>query len=204
MEKKLILATNNLHKVEEFRQMFEQTPLSGIEILSLKDFPEFEAPPEDGDSFAANATIKARAAAAKLGITALADDSGLCVDALDGAPGIYSARFAGLDKNSADNNRKLLDLLAEVPQGRRQAAFHAVIVIATPDGRLYQADGQCRGEIAFTPDGAGGFGYDPIFYLPQYGCTMASLGGDEKNRISHRGHALQQALPILVDLFAKI
>lgn len=202
MEKKLILATNNLHKVEEFRQMFEQTPLSGVEILSLKDFPGFEAPAEDGDSFEANAAIKARAAAA-LGFTALADDSGLCVDALDGAPGIYSARFAGEGKNSADNNRKLLELLADVSRGRRQAAFHAVIVIATPDGRLYQAEGECPGEIAFTPDGGGGFGYDPIFYLPEFGCTMAALGSDEKNRISHRGRALQQALPILIELFAQ-
>ncbi len=202
MEKKLILATNNLHKVGEFRQMLAATPLAGVEILSLKDYADYQAPDEDGDSFLANATIKARAAAA-LGIIALADDSGLCVDALDGAPGIYSARFAGVDADSAANNRKLLDLLAEVPQGQRQAAFHAVIVIATPDGRLFEAEGDCPGEIGFTPDGAGGFGYDPVFYMPQYGCTMAALGSDQKNRISHRARALQKALPILVELFAE-
>jgi len=199
MTKKLLLATANLHKQMELQSMLQD---SGWHIYTLRDFPAIELPPETGASFEANAKIKALAAAEASGLLALGDDSGLMVKALDGAPGIYSARFAGEAKDDGLNNAKLLELLAKTPSGKRQAAFVCSIVIAKPDAKTWTVQGSCKGTIAFIPSGKNGFGYDPLFYLPRYGCTMAQLSNQEKNKISHRAQALVKALSILRELEA--
>ena len=190
----LLLATANLHKQKELQVMLAG---SGWNIYTLRDYPHIELPPETGMTFEANARIKALAAAKASGLLSLADDSGLTVDALDGAPGIYSARFAGEEKNDSSNNAKLLELLTETPPGKRQAAFVCAIVIADPQGQTWAVQAFCQGEIALTPSGKNGFGYDPLFYLPQFDCTMAQLSDEEKNKISHRGQALTKALSLL-------
>jgi len=192
--KELVLATANDHKVEELRQLLAD---KGWMILSLRDFPDVVLPPEEGDTFEENAIIKAQAVQKATGKMAMADDSGLEVDYLGGAPGIFSARFAGENKDSASNNTKLLALLAGVEDERRQANFTCAIALAFPDGRLQVREGCCSGRIAHEPVGEGGFGYDPIFYLPEYNCTMAQLSAKEKNLISHRSRALAGILPIL-------
>lgn len=192
--KELVLATANDHKVRELKQLLDG---KGWEILSLRDFPDVVLPPEDGATFEANAVIKAQAVQKATGKTAMADDSGLEVDYLGGAPGIFSARFAGENKDSAANNAKLLSLLAGVGEERRGAAFTCVIALAFPDGRLHTSVGHCPGRIAFQAAGEGGFGYDPIFYLPEYDRSMAQLSSEEKNSISHRSRALAGILPIL-------
>jgi XTP/dITP diphosphohydrolase len=190
----ILLASGNQHKVEELRFLLSKTDW---QVKSLHDFPDYVAPPEDGDSFLANAAIKAVHAARYSGMLTMADDSGLQVEALAGAPGIYSARFAGEDKNDGANNSKLLHLLENVPAAGREAQFVCAIVIAGPCGVVFETQGFCRGQISFSPAGEEGFGYDPIFFLPQYGCTMAQLPAEKKNSISHRADALQKVLPVL-------
>lgn len=191
---KLLLATANSHKVRELAEMLQNTDW---EVLSLADFPDITIPPEDGATFQENALIKALSAAEQSGLLTLADDSGLTVDALDGAPGVHSARFAGEGHDDAANNAKLLRLLAEVPADRRGAAFVCVIALASPDGAFLTTQGECRGEIAHAPRGQNGFGYDPLFYLPELGRTMAELSEAEKNQISHRGRAMAKARKLL-------
>ena len=149
---------------------------------------------EDGETFLANAAKKAREIAQISGCCALADDSGLCVDALDGAPGIYSARYSGVHGDDKANNRKLLEELKDVPDEQRGAHFTCAIVLARPDGSQVEAEGYFYGRIAHGESGENGFGYDPLFYLPEYGCTSAELSPEEKNRISHRSHALHKLL----------
>ena len=195
--KKLLLASSNKNKIAEINALLEG---QGWQILSLDDFPAFEMPPEDGDTFVKNAMIKALAAAEYSGILTIADDSGLAVEYLDGAPGIYSARFAGLEKDSEANNRKLLKLLEGVPKEKRQAAFHAAIALATPLGDAVYIEQTCEGEITLCECGKNGFGYDPLFFIPEKGCTMAELTSEEKNVISHRGKALRKILPLLKDM----
>ncbi len=153
---------------------------------------------EDGTSYAENARKKAAAYAEAAGMLALADDSGLEVDALGGAPGIHSARYA--EGSDADRVAALLAELQGVPEEQRTARFRCVIVIITPSGDVYEAEGVCEGAITFEPAGGGGFGYDPIFYLPEQERTMAQLSRAEKNRLSHRARAAEAALPILQDL----
>ena len=148
--KQLLLASGNKNKIAELNTLLEG---EDWQILSLDDFPEFEMPPEDGETFAHNAMTKALAAAEYSGILTMADDSGLAVEYLDGAPGIYSARFAGTDKDSEANNRKLLELLSDVPQDKRKAAFHAAIALATPLGDAVYIEQTCEGEIALCPCG---------------------------------------------------
>lgn len=193
--KQLVLATENENKVRELQAMLEG---SGFEIYCLKDFsPRLLLPPEEGESFAENAVHKACFVAERLQMLAMADDSGLCVDALDGAPGIYSARYAGEEKNDKANNAKLLAALAVVPQEERGAAFHCAIAIADPETNFIYFEGECRGSIAYEESGNGGFGYDPLFYLPEYKQTMAEISTEEKNRISHRAKALAKASAFL-------
>lgn len=192
--KELVLATANDHKVRELKQLLEG---KDWEILSLRDFPGVILPPEDGATFEANAIIKAQAVQKATGKIVMADDSGLEVDCLGGAPGIFSARFAGENKDSAANNAKLLALLSGVEDEGRGAGFTCVIALAFPDGRLRTSKGRCPGRIACQAAGKGGFGYDPIFYLPEYDCTMAQLSAEEKNSISHRSRALAGILPVL-------
>ncbi|MBS7262786.1 MAG: RdgB/HAM1 family non-canonical purine NTP pyrophosphatase [Eubacteriales bacterium] len=158
-------------------------------VLSLGETGVVCDPEETGTTFEENALIKARAVCAATGLPALADDSGLCVDALDGAPGVFSARYAAMH-HVDDANALLLEQMKAVPDGERSARFVASVALARPDGSVVIACGQCRGSIARAPKGDGGFGYDPIFALPD-GRTIAELSDEEKNRVSHRGEALR-------------
>jgi XTP/dITP diphosphohydrolase len=198
----LVIATRNPGKVREMREILQDL---GIRLLSLADFPEIGEIPEEGTTFAENAAAKAKEVARRTGLPALADDSGLEVAALSGGPGVFSARYAGdrtapAPPTDQDNWRKLLDELAGVPQEARGARFVCEIALALPDGRLYHAQGQCAGRIAFEPRGSQGFGYDPVFLVPRYGRTMAELGPEVKNRLSHRALALAALKDLLRSL----
>jgi len=193
----IILATRNKGKVEELKVLLGDMP---IDITSLSDHPEIPDIVEDGETFLENARKKARAVVAQVGSWALADDSGLAVKALGGEPGVFSARYAGKDGDHAANNIKLLREMESVPEGQRQAAFVCTMVLISPDGREWDVDGRCEGEIGFDLRGEGGFGYDPLFYVPRFGKTMAELSIDEKNSISHRGMALGKIKQVLLDI----
>ena len=188
----LVMATRNAGKVRELAALLQDL---GIRLLSLVDFPELPEIPEEGATFAENAETKAREVARLTGLPALADDSGLEVEALRGRPGVFSARSA--QERTAprapadeDNWRKLIDELKDVPWGKRQARFVCEIALALPEGRLFRAQGECRGYIALEPKGNQGFGYDPVFWVPEFEATMAELAPEVKNRISHRAKAL--------------
>lgn len=191
----LILATNNAGKVRELSEIMRKAKLD-ITVRGLMDYPGYQVPEENGDSFGENARIKAVAAAEALGEVALADDSGLCVDALGGAPGVYSARFAGQGHDDDANIKKLLERMKDVPDGQRQARFVCSLCLAFPNGDFFVAEGDCVGTIARERRGKNGFGYDPVFLLPD-GRMMAELSGTEKNLISHRGAAYQLVMPQL-------
>jgi XTP/dITP diphosphohydrolase len=188
----LVMATRNPGKIRELEVLLQD---SGVKLLSLADFPKLPEIPEEGATFADNAATKAMEVARLTGRPALADDSGLMVDALGGAPGVFSARYAQ-DRTSprppsdADNWGKLLDELKDVPKGERGARFVCELAFATPDGRVRRALGECQGVIAVSPQGETGFGYDPVFWVPEYSATMAQLGPEIKNQISHRAKAL--------------
>jgi XTP/dITP diphosphohydrolase len=188
----LVMATRNLGKVREMAALLADLE---VRLLSLVDFPELPEIPEEGDTFRDNARAKARAVARLTGLMALADDSGLEVAALNGRPGVFSARYA-LDRTGIksptdeDNWRKLLDEMQAVPPERRQARFVCAMVLARPDGQIFEAQGDCPGVIAQAPAGDSGFGYDPVFWLPEHNATMAQVGPMVKNRISHRARAL--------------
>ena len=192
--RKLLIATNNSGKVKEYADLLNDLPVRlttpAQEGLSLEV-------DETGDTFAENAILKARAYAEASGLLTLADDSGLEVDALDGVPGIRSARYAGEGASDEDRYRLLLRYLAGVPEKERTARFRCVVAVATPEGEVHTAAGRCEGLIGFEPRGRHGFGYDPVFYLPDRSQTMAELSAEVKNRISHRARALQAALPTL-------
>nr|HID14740.1 RdgB/HAM1 family non-canonical purine NTP pyrophosphatase [Anaerolineae bacterium] len=194
----LLIATQNPGKVREFR--FLLAPLKARLCFPFELGLQVKVP-EDGITYADNASQKALAYMRVSGLLTLADDSGLEVDALDGAPGIHSARYT--QGRDADRVAALLTQLRSAPWEQRTARFRCVVVIATPSGEFYSAEGVCEGLIAFEPAGEGGFGYDPVFYLPEYGCTMAQLPEAEKNRISHRARAVKAALPILRRLLAQ-
>lgn len=183
----LVIATNNAGKAREYREML--APF-GATVKTLADFPRF-AIDECGTSFEENALIKARTAVAKLDLPVLADDSGLVVDALNGAPGVHSARYAG-DHDDAANNAKLLRELTGVPAAQRTAHFHTTIVALKPDGAKLETSGRVEGQILTQPRGQNGFGYDPLFMPKEFpGRSMAELTPAEKNQISHRGRALR-------------
>ncbi len=188
----LVMATRNPGKVRELQALLHDT---GVTLLSLADFPEIPDIPEEGATFAENAATKAQAVARLTGHPALADDSGLAVDALSGAPGVFSARYAQdltapLPSTDADNWGKLLEEMRDVPWEARAARFVCEIALALPDGRLFTAHGECEGFIALKPSGDYGFGYDPVFWVPPFAATMAELGPAVKNQISHRARAL--------------
>jgi len=184
---RLLIATNNQGKVREIKKI-----LDGVygEILSLKDAGIDVEVVEDGDSFYENARKKAVAISKLVDCDVLADDSGLCVDALGGAPGIYSARFAGEGATDEDNNKKLIGLIKKVPQDNRQAKFVCAMVMAREGSELLHVEGEVYGEILTKPRGEGGFGYDPLFYVERYCNTFGELDADVKNKISHRARAL--------------
>lgn len=190
----LVLASGNKGKLAEFQRLLDGLD---VQIHSMKDYPEIGEIVEDGSTFAENALIKARAVCKATGKPAMADDSGLAVDALNGAPGIYSARFAGEQRSDADNNAKVLQLMETVADADRTARFFCVIAIVLPDGREYTVEGTCEGIILHALRGEGGFGYDPLFYVESMNKTFAELTMEEKNRISHRGHANRKAVEII-------
>lgn len=184
----LLLATANQHKVEEIREILCHVP---FRLLTLADFPAIEAPLEDGATFEENSLLKARAYCRDAGVAALADDSGLEIAYLKGEPGIHSARYFGASVPFAEKNRRILAMMEDVPDSRRAARFVCHATLAYPDGRIFASRGVCRGRIARDMRGARGFGYDPIFFIPSRGVTMAQLDSAEKNRISHRARALR-------------
>lgn len=190
----LIVATRNAGKLREIRELLGEFDL---EVRGLDDFPDIPEIIEDGATFAANAAKKADTVVAATGQPCLADDSGLSVRALGGRPGVHSARFAGPGADDHANNLKLLKEMAEVPDGRRQAAFCCVLALRLPGEALQTFSGQVEGEILRAPQGSGGFGYDPLFWLPDFSCTMAELPLETKNRISHRGRALRKLIQSL-------
>ena len=182
----IVIATKNPGKAREFAQLLAP---KGITVKTLADFPPFEIV-ENGRTFEENATIKAQTAVDQLGLPVLADDSGLMVDALNGAPGVFSARYAG-DHDDDANNAKLLRELAGVPEAKRTAHFHTTIVGLKPDGAKLVTTGEVRGHILTAPQGNQGFGYDPLFFVDELQTGMATLTAEEKNAISHRGRALR-------------
>ncbi len=188
MEHKIVFATSNAGKMREIREILKEL---GAEILSMKEAGVDVDIVEDGDTFAANALIKAKAVWEKTGGIVLADDSGLVIDALNGEPGVYSARYMGEKTSYEIKNWNLIHRLDGVPEEKRTARFVCVIAAVLPDGRTLTAEGTMEGVIAHEPAGAGGFGYDPILMLPEYGKTSAEITMDEKNAISHRGKALR-------------
>jgi XTP/dITP diphosphohydrolase len=197
----LVMATRNAGKVREMAALLQDLK---VRLLSLNDFPELPEIPEDGATFADNAQAKAQAVARLTGLPALADDSGLEVEALGGRPGVFSARYAqdrtgGATPTDEDNWRKLLDELRDVSPEKRQARFVCEIALAWPSGRLITTRGEVAGSIALKPRGTGGFGYDPVFWVPSHQATVAELDPATKNRISHRGRALQKLKDILAD-----
>jgi XTP/dITP diphosphohydrolase len=183
----LIVATRNRGKVREIQRALKGL---GLRIYSLGDFSDAPEIEEDGKSFTENALKKARFYSKYFGKLTIADDSGLEVDILKGLPGIYSARFAGEGASNRENNRKLLREMEGIPLSKRGARFRCAIVMVSDEGKEVVAEGSCKGRIGFREVGKRGFGYDPLFILPQYGKTMAQLTLEEKNRISHRGKAL--------------
>lgn len=185
---KLIFATQNEGKMREIRMILGGL---GIPVLSLKEAGIEAEIEENGKSFAENAAIKARAVCGLTDAVVLADDSGLEIDFLNKEPGIYSARYMGEDTSYVIKNQNLIDRLAGVPDEARTARFVCAVAAALPDGHMLTAEGVMEGRIAHEPAGENGFGYDPIFYLPQYGCTSAQLPAEKKNEISHRGKALR-------------
>ena len=202
----LVMATRNPGKVRELQELLKD---SGVNLLSLADFPEIPEIPEDGATFQENAATKAQAVARLTGHPALADDSGLAVDALGGAPGVFSARYAQdvtapRPPSDADNWRKLLEEMRDVPWDQRSARFVCEIALALADGRLFTAHGECEGIIALAPRGDHGFGYDPVFWVPDHEATMAELGPDVKNQISHRARALAACRDLLASVLDEL
>lgn len=191
----LVIATENKHKGEELASILQGE--MKIEVRTLADFPGVKLPPETGSTYRENAIQKALAAAKATGHWAMGDDSGLEVDALGGAPGRYSARFAGEGVTYADNRKKLLDAMGDRPDPQRTARFICTIAVASPEGKVDVVEGRCEGRITRMELGVGGFGYDPIFFLPTYNKTFAEISSEEKNRISHRGRAVRAAIPLL-------
>lgn len=190
---RLVFATGNQGKVNEFRQMLGES----YEILSMKDLDVEVEIVEDGKTFEENAVIKAKAVMEATGEMVLADDSGYEVDCLGGEPGIYSARYMGEDTPYSVKNAELLRRCEGVPEDKRDARFVCVIACAYPDGTVDTATGVIEGKIAHEPKGENGFGYDPVFYLPERGCTTGELPPEEKNAISHRGIAVRKMVEIL-------
>jgi XTP/dITP diphosphohydrolase len=199
---KLLIATNNPGKVREYEELLEDLPIAIEVTYPAQEGLALEVE-ESGATFEENAQLKAIAFAQASGLLTLADDSGLEVDALDGAPGVRSARYAGPGANDTDRYWKLLGALAGVPAGQRSARFRCVVALAEADGDIHTAEGTCEGEIGQEPRGAHGFGYDPVFVVEGYsGRTMAELSPEVKNRISHRGRALAAIRPRLEQLVA--
>lgn len=195
--KQIIIATKNKGKVADFEVLFAPR---GIQVKSLLDFEEDMDIEETGTTFKENAILKAEGISKLLNETVIADDSGLAVDALNGEPGVYSARYAGESKDDAANIEKVLHNLAGVPQDQRTARFHCALAIARPGKETLVVEGHCEGIIADKPAGEFGFGYDPIFFVPEEGKTMAQLSKEEKNKISHRAAAMRKMHEVMSEI----
>lgn len=192
---KLVIATGNKNKILEIKDKFSDA--GHLEIIPLSEFSGVPDIIEDADSFSGNAMKKARVIRDFTGLPSMADDSGLVIDALNGEPGVYSARYGGDGLTDIDRYNLVLEKMKNIPDEKRCARFVCSIAIAMPDGREFSTDGICEGRIAIVPCGENGFGYDPVFYLPEYGRTMAEIALEIKNRISHRGKALDLASGII-------
>jgi len=198
---RVFLASRNVGKIEEMRRILEEH-LPGLEVLGLDDVEPYDEPVEDQPTFEGNALLKARAGVAATGLPSVADDSGLCVDALNQMPGVLSARWSGRPKSDDRNNQLLLDQLADVPDERRGAEFRCAVAVSHPNGKETLSEGQMRGHVIRELRGSGGFGYDVLFVPREQegNLTSAELGPDAKDRISHRGKALRLIAPTVVDL----
>ncbi|HPJ34628.1 MAG TPA: XTP/dITP diphosphatase [Spirochaetota bacterium] len=195
---KLVIATGNRNKIIEIKNKFSDAP--HLEIIPLSEFRNIPEIIEDSDTFSGNAMKKARIIRDFTGLPSMADDSGLVIDALDGEPGVYSARYGGDGLDDRGRYLLVLEKMKTVPEGKRGARFVCAIAVAMPDGREFLTEGICEGTISLAPAGAKGFGYDPVFYLPEFGKTMAELDLNVKNSISHRGKALELVSEIIKEL----
>lgn len=200
MERRLLVATGNPGKVLELADLLQGVPYTLVSLRDLGLPVEIEEP---ADTFEGNAVIKAETYARMSGLLTMADDSGLEVDALDGAPGVHSRRFAGGGTSDEDRMALVLRRLADTPWERRTARYRCVLAVASPDGPTVTCEGACSGIIGYGPRGDGGFGYDPVFYLPEYGRTVAELSLEEKNRVSHRARAALKAAEVLRERAAR-
>ncbi|MFC1836089.1 XTP/dITP diphosphatase [Thermodesulfobacteriota bacterium] len=199
LPEKILLATGNAGKVKEIRHLVSDLRINLLSLADVVDPPDVI---EDGDTFEANALKKARVLSNETGLVSLADDSGLCVDALDGRPGVLSARYAGDDASDEDKFKMLLREMADVSEDRRTARFVCVLALVWPDGPEEIFRGECEGLITHEPNGTAGFGYDPVFYYPAAGCTFSQMELTEKNQVSHRGRALKLLAEYLTELAA--
>ncbi len=201
MARTLVLGTYNRKKRAELAELLEPY---GFELLTLEDFPEAQEVDEDGDTFLANAQEKARQQAVALQHWVLGEDSGLAVDALDGAPGIYSARYSGPEATDESNNQKLIAALDDVAEAQRTAHYVCHMSVSSPQGEIVaDCEATCRGRIRRIPVGSGGFGYDPLFELVEYHQTFGQLGSDVKSVLSHRARAMRRMVPQLLRLAAR-
>ncbi|WML25399.1 XTP/dITP diphosphatase [Neobacillus sp. OS1-33] len=198
--KEVIIATKNPGKAREFEHIFSAR---GIVVRTLLDYPEIPEVEETGVTFEENAILKAEAVSQALGKMVIGDDSGLMVDALEGRPGIYSARYAGEPKNDQNNTDKVLSELKGLPEEKRSARFYCALAVAVPGQEPMTVSGTCEGRILEERRGTNGFGYDPVFYVPEKGVAMAELSSDEKNKISHRANALKKLDVVLDSILEK-
>lgn len=196
---KLVIASKNAHKIREFRFMLKD--LAHVDVLSLRDFPNYIPPEESGSSFEENAKIKALDAAQKLKCIVLADDSGLVIPALNGEPGVFSARYAGPNASDTENRDKLVHKLKSLPEEKRVGYYECCIALASEHGVTKTVSGLCEGQLLDTPRGSHGFGYDSIFLKYDYSKTFAEIEGEIKNRISHRRKAFDKLSATLHHLF---
>lgn len=191
---KIVIASSNKNKILEIKDKFSS--IEGLEIIPLSEYKDIPQIVEDADTFKGNALKKAKIIRDFTGEISLADDSGLVVDALNGEPGVYSARYGGEKASDIDRYKLVLEKMRGVEEKKRTARFICAIAMALPDGREFVTEGACEGLITYEPCGANGFGYDPVFYIPELKSTMAEINLDEKNRISHRAKALESAYKI--------
>ncbi|MEH6954031.1 XTP/dITP diphosphatase [Neobacillus drentensis] len=198
--KEVIIATKNPGKAKEFEHIFSARC---IVVRTLLDYPEIPEVEETGVTFEENAILKAEAVSQALGKMVIGDDSGLMVDALEGRPGIYSARYAGEPKNDQNNTDKVLSELKGLPEEKRSARFYCALAVAVPGQEPMTVSGTCEGRILEERRGTNGFGYDPVFYVPEKGVAMAELSSDEKNKISHRANALKKLDVVLDSILEK-
>ena len=204
MSHKLVLATRNQGKITEFRRILEELAPGQIELIGVDQFPQLVDVDETGATFEENSLLKARYTCQATGLPAIADDSGLCVDALNGDPGIFSARWAGVHGNDQANLEKVLAQLKDVPDEKRTAYFICVASLVLPDGREQVAEGRFEGRILHAPVGTNGFGYDPIFQPLGLSISSAQMSAQEKDLVSHRGKSLRSIAPHVIQMLASL